>query len=235
MPDAQPCPTCGGYGYLRVSRLTTDPLFGQLEPCDTCGVVALRILARMDHVSALRGRALTQFFTNFNLDGPAAPARPAFNAALLFAREPRGWLVIHGPKGSGKSHLAAAIANHLYAQRAPFLYTDVPDLLSASRLEVGASKRGEFLPSRLLDDVKKLRVLLLDDLGAERWTEWAEERLFLLFNYRYREMLPTVVITNVDPHTLPGRISSRLGERGFSQVVLNLAPDYRLQDGTVTP
>jgi hypothetical protein len=48
-------------------------------------------------------------------------------------------------------------------------------------------------------------------------------------------MLPTAVITNEHPHTLPGRIYSRLGERCFSQVVLNPAPDYRLQDGTVTP
>jgi DNA replication protein DnaC len=77
-------------------------------------------------------------------------------------------------------------------------------------------------------------VLILDDLGAEKWTEWAEEQLFLPLDHRYRLEQPMVVITNEDLSTLPGCISSRLGDRALNKVVHNRAPDYRWGDGRVT-
>jgi DNA replication protein DnaC len=86
----------------------------------------------------------------------------------------------------------------------------------------------------LLGTAQEAPVLVLDDLGAERWTEWAEEQLFLLLDYRYRLESPTVVITNEALETLPGRIYSRLGDRVLCQVAYNPAPDYRWGDGRVT-
>lgn len=77
-------------------------------------------------------------------------------------------------------------------------------------------------------------VLILDDLGAERLTEWGEEQLFLLLDYRYRHQSPTVVITNEPLETLPARIYSRLGDRALSTVVYNPAPDFRWGHGRIT-
>jgi DNA replication protein DnaC len=213
------------------------PLFGQLVPCEACGhVIQLRV-ARFDKKSSRRGRALEQFFQNFSFEGSAENALEAYNAAVAFASDPTGWLVIHGPKGNGKSHLAAAIANHLIETRhIPTLFLTAPDLLEALRDAIRASVRG--LPGQLpslLDSARRAPVLILDDLGAEYQTAWAQEQIFLLLDHRYRLKVPTVVITNEALDSLPARIYSRLGDRALSKVVYNGAADYRWGHGRVTP
>ena len=239
MPDPDLCPTCHGLGWLRRDLPLGHPDWGKLVPCDDCGVVHRRRIARLDRYSSRRGRALRQSFDNFVVAGHAVAAGEAFNAALAFARDPQGWLVIHGPKGNGKSHLAAAITNHLVEEaRSPTLFLTAPDLLHALRAEIRESMAragsGDRSPSELLDVVREAPVLVLDDLGAERWTAWAEEQVFLLFDYRYRLELPTVVLTNETLESFPGRIYSRLGDRQLCRVVHNPAPDYRWGEGKVT-
>ena len=238
-PEEAVCPTCHGVGWLRQDLPFEHPQWGKLVPCDDCGVVHRRRIARFDRYSSRRGRALRQSFDNFCLGGSAAPAGEAFNAALAFAAEPRGWLVIHGPKGSGKSHLAAAITNYLIDEaRTPTLFLTAPDLLHGLRAEIRASLAGDGggadRSSELLDVAREAPVLVLDDLGAERWTAWAEEQIFLLLDYRYRLELPTVVLTNEVLERLPSRIYSRLGDRLLCRLVYNLAPDYRWGHGKVT-
>jgi DNA replication protein DnaC len=220
---------------LRENVPVGHPRFGQLVPCDDCGQVHRQRIARFDRYSSRKGRALRQLFCNLDLSGPAAAVTEAFNAALTFAADPVGWLVIHGPKGNGKSHLAAAMANYLIDERGiAALFLTVPDLLRSLRQEIRDSVRGQGSDSRMLDTAQESPVLILDDLGAERWTEWAEEQLFLLLDYRYRLESPTVVITNEELETLPSRIYSRLGDRALCRVVHNPAPDYRWGDGRVT-
>ena len=236
-PEETVCPTCHGVGWLRQDLPFEHPHWGKLVPCDDCGVVHRRRIARFDRYSSRRGRALRQSFDNFCLGGFAGAARPAYNAALAFAADPRGWLVIHGPKGSGKSHLAAAITNHLIDEaRTPTLFLTAPDLLHGLRAEIRASLAGDGDPhtSELLDIAREAPVLVLDDLGAERWTAWAEEKIFLLFDYRYRMELPTVILTNEALESFPGRIYSRLGDRLLCRRVRNSAPDYRWGHGKVT-
>jgi DNA replication protein DnaC len=230
MPDEPLCPTCHGLGWLRQDLPADDPQWGKLVPCDDCGLVHRRRLARFDHYSSRRGRALRQSFDRFDLSGPAAAAGGAYNAALAFAAEPQGWLVIHGPKGNGKSHLAAAITNYLIDQaRTPTLFLTAADLLHGLRAEVRGAA-----PSELLDIAREAPVLVLDDLGAERWTAWAEEQIYLLLDHRYRLELPTVVLTNEALERFPGRIYSRLGDRTLCRLVHNPAPDYRWGHGKVT-
>lgn len=235
-PDPQVCPVCRGLGYLAQDLPIGHPNFGQYLPCDACGFVARRRIARFDEFSSRRGRALGQFFRNFCLDGPAASATDAYNAALAFASDPSGWLVLHGPKGNGKSHLAAAIANHLIdACRTPTLFLTAPDLLEGLRREIRASMQGWSVePSSLLKAAQEAPVLILDDLGAQRWTAWTDEQLFLLLDHRYRLEMPTVIVTNEALEALPARLYSRLGDHVLCTVVHNPAPDYRWGHGRVT-
>lgn len=220
--------------YLRLDVPVSDPRFGRLVPCEACGVVARRRLARFDAFSSLRGRALEQKFSNFDLTGEAAAAVEAFNAAVRFAKDPSGWLVIYGPVGNGKSHLAAAIANYLRHERSiAVLFLTVPSLLESLRTAIRTSNgHDEYGP--LLISALDAPVLILDDFGAQRVTDWAEEVLFLILDHRYRLETPTVVITNPPLKEAPARLRSRLMDRRLSVVVCNPAPDYRRRNGKVT-
>ncbi|HDN80639.1 MAG TPA: AAA family ATPase, partial [Chloroflexi bacterium] len=132
-----------------------------------------------------------------------------------------GFLVLYGDNGTGKTHLAAAIANHLLGRGQAVLFVVVPEFLDwlrdAFNLE-GSRYRERF------DAVKKTPMLILDDLGAQADTPWVEEKLFLLVDYRWRMELPTVVTTNHRLEDFPPRLASRLSE---GVVIGCFVSDYR--------
>ena len=85
--------------------------------------------------------------------------------------------------------------------------------------------------SQRMEDARCCPVLLLDDLGAEKRSEWTDEQLYRLLNYRYNEGLPTVVASNVTLDKLEPRIASRLQDASLSQIVLLAGDDQRLVSG----
>lgn len=224
------CPICKGIGYVYAS----PPQRG-LVPC-SCGLVYRRQSQALVTVSALRGRLLECRFNNFALEGKARQATKARNAAIRWAQDPAGWLVIYGGKGNGKTHLAAAVANHLIARHQPVLFVNVPEFLDWLRESYSHRSfddtEGTF--ARRFELVRNAPVLVLDDLGAESDTPWANEKLYILLNYRLEMRLPTMITSNLRFDDFPGRLRSRLGEVGFSVLVHNPAPDYRLRTGEVT-
>jgi DNA replication protein DnaC len=128
-------------------------------------------------------------------------------------REAGRGLYFCGDVGSGKTHLAVAVMNELITRkRVPSLFVTVPELLDNLR---GAYND----PGRNLDEwmdaVKNADLLVLDDLGSERVTEWVRERIFVIVNHRYRETLPTIFTSNIGPEELP----AQLGERTASRII----------------
>jgi len=181
----------------------------------------------MQAMSSLRGRLLTYTFKSFK---PVAGAKAAYDAAVAFAKDPQGWLVILGPNGNGKTHLAAAIANYLIERNVAVVFLNVPELLDYLR--------NAFAPRREWDEanltfeerfeaIKGAPVLILDDFGAESETPWANEKLYQILNYRTDLSLPTVITGNLKLADVESRLRSRLGNRLLGKVVQNTAPDYR--------
>jgi len=128
-------------------------------------------------------------------------------------RESGRGLYFCGGVGTGKTHLAVAVMNELMAKkRVPSLFVTVPEFLDNLR-------EAYMIPGRDLDEwmdtVKNADVLVLDDLGTERPTEWVRERLFVVVNHRYREALPTLFTSNIGPENLP----AQLGERTASRII----------------
>lgn len=136
-------------------------------------------------------------------------------------------LFLSGGVGAGKTRMVASIANELavrYEIR-PVVWP-VPELLERLRRSV-ASGEGE----DLLESVRRARCLILDDIGAERLTDWIQERLYLIIDYRYRQGLPTLFTSNLTLKELTDRLSHRIASRiiGMSRLILMKdTGDYRV-------
>ena len=152
-------------------------------------------------------------------------AKRAFDEAREFAEEPDGWLVLTGPYGCGKTHLAAAIANFRADQGHMPMFVVVPDLMDHLRATFGP--RSSVSMDRLFEDVKRAQLLVLDDLGTQNMTPWAREKLYQLFNYRYNAELPTVITTPELKDEMDPRLLSRMRDTRLSVVCAITAPSYR--------
>ncbi len=144
----------------------------------------------------------------------------ALDDGQCYAEEPTGWLYLCGPCGAGKSHLAAAIANHLAMRGQGVTYASMPDLLRFIRR--GFQDRAA---DEQLDALMRIDVLIRDDLGAENLTAWAGEQLFVLLNARYLADRATVLTSNDRPEALPARLHNRIAEQ--AQIIWMPISDYR--------
>jgi DNA replication protein DnaC len=151
--------------------------------------------------------------------------RKVYQAALLYAEKPQGWLLLLGGYGCGKTHLAAAIANEQVAQGRSALFVVVPDLLD--HLRATYSPHSSITYDERFNQVRNAPLLILDDLGTQSSTEWAQEKLFQILNYRYNARLPTVVTSNQELEAVDVRIRSRLADPDLVQICTILAPDFR--------
>ncbi len=178
-------------------------------------------LSRLQRISNLG--SLTRFtFDNLvaaGRDGESTWFRAAFEAARAFASEPGGWLVLSGASGSGKTHLAAAIANECIDRGQPVLFMVVPDLLDQLRAsyEPTADDMGY---DQMFEQVRNAPLLVLDDIDAAASTPWAKEKLFQVVNHRYNASLATVFTCSVRPQQLDERLATRLCDESLSRVFL---------------
>ncbi len=155
----------------------------------------------------------------------------ALQAAREFARSPENWLVLVGPHGSGKTHLAVGIVNQLLDSGRPVLFAETIELLDQLHPSFGPGERRE--PGQVLEEVKNTSVLVLDDLRVEMASAWAREKLYQILNYRYNLRLPTTITaTHPSLEALEEQLRSRLMDPRISNVVPIGAPDYRGQRRT---
>jgi DNA replication protein DnaC len=129
-----------------------------------------------------------------------------------------------GPPESGRAHLAAAAANTLVACGRAVLFATAPEFLAMIRDRFNAGQTEE-----LTEVCQRVSWRVIDDLGAERLTDWAAEVLFRMFKARYyTARAHTLVVSNVRPEEVPeARLSSRFLDVAVCQVVPNGGEDYR--------
>ncbi|MDA1349702.1 MAG: ATP-binding protein [Chloroflexi bacterium] len=199
---------------LSVSGKRSDPVhrLGNIEP---------ELLRRMT-------------FENFDVRGnsPSASQRSSLEGALEFAKnyaaDPHGWLTLFGSTGAGKTHLAVAIAAERVKAGEPVFFAFVPELLDYLRYTFTPDSRVTY--DRLFDEVKGTRLLLLDDLGTEHSSPWAEEKLYQIIVHRHNGRLPTVITSSLDFTEQSGPISSRIRDPYVGEVIRVDAPDYRIRE-----
>lgn len=223
------CPRCRGAGFLRVDVPFGHPSFGKAVPC-ACKLAEReekrrQELLELSDLWAFREKTFESF--NPNIPGGHPCLHEAFEAAYTFAHAPQGWLLLVGPNGCGKTHLAAAVANKMLNDGSVVLFAVVPDLLAHLRATFAPNSTEVY--DQRFSKMKEAHLLVLDDLGAQQSSPWANEKLFQLLNYRYNANLPTVITANPQGlNTIDERLRSRLGDIGLvERVVMQGAQDFR--------
>jgi DNA replication protein DnaC len=191
------CPLCGGTGWKPLNAATAgEKKPPQVVRCD-CRQDArttklfenARIPKRYEHCT------LSDFHTDFpNADRSLASARLAAGRFVEeYPVESTGLLLI-GPIGVGKTHLAVGIIRELIAKGIPSLFYDYRELLKEIQNSYNPSVSATELA--VLRPVFEAEVLVLDELGAVRPTEWVWDTVSHILNTRYNDKRTTIITTN---------------------------------------
>jgi DNA replication protein DnaC len=123
----------------------------------------------------------------------------------------RHGFVILGHHGSGKTWEAMALARALLVEdRIPVQTATAPELLELLR-PGGSGDIGQF---------KVAPVLVIDDLGAEKVTDWVDEQLYTIAGFRASRNLPMIITSNLEPDQIKKRYDARLVQRLFGGATL---------------
>lgn len=145
-------------------------------------------------------------------------------AAEVFSMTLEGTLILHGPYGTGKTHLLAAVCNRLRENGRSSCFTSAPNLFAA----IGDAMNHDGDYHRLIKIASTCPLLALDDIGNAKWSEFREEQYFAIIDGRVKRGLPTAISINLLSdltRIVGGAVESRLS---IGQVaVAMVGQDYR--------
>ncbi len=148
-------------------------------------------------------------------------------------------LYIHGERGVGKTHLLSAICkfkiiehlktfNDIEPKYIP-AFISTPELLFLFKKSY--SKTSKITEDEVLKKYTKAKILFLDDIGAERSTDWSVSLLYLIIDRRYSEMKQTFISSNLALDKIASQLDDRIASRiaGMCEVVEIVGKDKRLK------
>lgn len=218
------CPLCEGTGYI----IAEDGA----RPCACTREAELNLACHRARIPRkFLGKTLQSFKTT------TAPKRQIVALAQDYLRNfrrgdtqsGRGLLLV-GREGTGKTHIAVAILRGVLEKGFSGRYWNVPELfLELRRVINGEGKCSE---GDIFDEAREVDLLVLDDLGAEKTSEYVLDRLYVLINGRYENDLATVITTNRSIEELRQQLGPRIASRICEMCVPVEFPegDYRLQN-----
>jgi DNA replication protein DnaC len=233
LPSYQ-CAVCRDSGWVVPCGEDGLPSYSQVVPC-SCRV---KQLAEEKRLRLLKLCELPPASEKYSFESYRYKGNPTLVEAYQCARElaeDKGlkWLTLSGHVDLGKTHLAVAICRKWLERGQPAKYIYVPEMLLWLKEAFDKQKYEEDRLSfasriKMLCDIP---LLVLDDLGTQKTTEWAMEQLNTIINHRYFYQLPLVITTNKALDSLPGddegRIASRLKRAEFGRVVGVEGEEYR--------
>lgn len=150
-------------------------------------------------------------------------------------------LFLYGSQGTGKTHFMAALAKEMILNTPPLyrfhrferdfsytpLFVSTPELLMKIR---ASYNRNDLSEEEILDRYSESDILMLDDLGAEKPTEWVLQTLYLIIDRRYRDMKRTIISSNYTLDQIAKRLDNRISSRiaGMCEVIQIKGKDRRI-------
>ncbi|MDX2269118.1 MAG: ATP-binding protein [Bryobacter sp.] len=234
------CPRCFGTGWMQQDSGGIPAV--TRCPCDQ-EVRAARFASRSG-IPPLYANASTE---NFQLPSDNPVAHRGLASAMLavrtYARDypavDKPGLLFIGNTGVGKTHLATAALRALIERGFEGIFYDYQNLLD--RIRSGYDKTSGATDREAYRRALEIEILLLDDLGAHRVTDWVEDTVTSILTHRCNSLKPTIVTTNLPP---PGQVSNaskdsladRIGMRAWSRlnemcriVTMPSVEDYRIR------
>jgi DNA replication protein DnaC len=216
-PEPEACGTCHDTGWVRRDLDPGSPGFGESMACGDCGVVTRRRVERMwgdlpEHYRPMR-------LNTYPRQIPDQQRLVRDLAAWLDDDQAR-WLYLHGASGRGKSCLTAALIRELINRGQSGLFRVVADVLERSRRTFRSQAAYAESESDLLKSLYDVDVLALDDIGAEKSSDWVAQELFQVVGHRYDHRKRTLFTSNLNlaelaDHLGHPRVPSRIRERAL--------------------
>ena len=251
MPETV-CPLCGGAGWKQVER-------GGVSAVERCQCSFGERIRHWEENAGIPELYRSASVDNFKLPDDNPTAHRGLASVLLtvkaFAREfphdHKPGLLLLGEPGTGKTHLAVAVLRILIARGFEGVFFDYQNLLE--RIRAGYDPASGSSDREAYRQALDAEVLLLDDLGAHRVTDWVEDTVTAIITYRSNHRKPLIATTNLpDPEVgdamferntnLPGQVwakaslAERIGARARSRlfemckvVRMPAVEDYRLR------
>lgn len=178
----------------------------------------------------------TRYFNKTFRNYEAKGNEKAVNECRLFCKnfeknldEGRG-LFLTGTVGTGKTHLIAAIIDYiarLYKRKYNLLIKYFTSTGLLSELKNSYEDRTS---DELISDIKNCTLLVIDDFGAEKTTDWVLETYFEIIDYRYANLYPTIIATNLTDIEIKQKLSERIMSRIYESCkgIKLTGKDYRL-------
>lgn len=193
----------------RLHTRLSDPSLSRVYELEPASRGAIQ--RRLDMFEQPRFKNMT--FASFDTQGFHLSAgerrrlEDAYRFALEFAQTPEDWLLFTGPRGSGKTHLAAAITQYRREMGDAPYFVGVAELLHFLRRGKEAEDRYDFYEQ--IEEIEQAPLLILDDLDYRRPHPWWDE-IQRILSYRHNRRLPTVITTS---QTLANLSLDEMGER----------------------
>ena len=238
------CPKCGGSGWIIVERAHVSGA----EPCECRAQGRAERLEERAQIPPLYRHASFHNFLHDDNPDVKNIMLMATNYVRDFPNEGRPGLLLLGEPGTGKTHLAVAALRRIIEKGFEGLFCDYQNLLD--RIRSGYDSSSNSSDKEAYRIALDSEVLLLDDLGAHRVTDWVEDTVTSIITYRCNNRKPLIATTNLPDadagsvviqktavgteyrRTLADHIGARARSRLFEMctvIKMPLVSDYRLR------